>query len=183
MIKEGILIENIFNPNVEVIESNKTVLDAAKLMKEKKTRELIVVSKDEVTGILVDRDLTRRVIALNKDPAKLKVSQVISKRLITATESDRVETVVRTMIKNDISRIPVIRGERLLGIITYREILKTWPAYVSLLEEEAGIKTDEENAQEESEPTLEGYCSSCGNFSEELIQVNGAFLCRDCREK
>ncbi len=181
MIKQDILVKNIFNPKVNVIDANKTVVDAANLMKKKNARELVVVSKDEVLGILVDRDLTKRVVALKKDPSKLKVKQVMTKRLITATENDTVEDVARAMIKNDISRIPVIRGDRLIGIITYKEILKTWPAYVNLLEEESKIQTAEENAEEESEPTLEGYCDSCGNYSEDLKEVNGRYLCPECR--
>ena len=160
MIREGILVKNIYNPNVTVIEANKTVLDAANLMKDKKVRELVVVSKDEVLGILVDRDLTKKVVALKKDPSKIKVKQVMTKRLITATENDTVEDVVRAMIKNNISRIPVIQGDRLIGIVTYREILKTWPAYVNLLEEEAEVLSNEKGIDEEKEPHLSRFPQS-----------------------
>ena len=182
MIQENILVKNIYNPTVNVIDANKTVLDAANLMKNKKVRELVVVSKDEVLGILVDRDLTKRVVALKKDPSKLKVKQVMTKRLITATENDTVEDVVRAMIKNDISRIPVIQGDKLIGIVTYREILKIWPAYVNLLEEEIGVHSNEEDDEEE-ESNLEGYCDSCGNYSDNLQEINGRYLCPDCASK
>lgn len=164
-----------------VIEEGKSVKEAAEKMAKNKVRELLVVSGDEIVGIIVDADITRRVIAKGIEPRKTKIKDVMTKDLFTATEDDDLEEVARAMAKKNISRVPVVENDRLIGILTYRDILKVFPAYIGLLEEESHYEEETGESPREIRKS-EGICDSCGNYSENLFEFNSEFLCRECLE-
>jgi len=129
--------KDIMTEGVYAIESDETVTAAAEEMKEQGTRSLVVTEGDEVVGIVVARDVVYTVVAEHEDPGTAMVSQVMTPDLITADPHDDVAEIARAMLENDISRIPILRGETLVGIVTHTDILRAWPGYVELLEERA----------------------------------------------
>lgn len=177
-INDEPLVKDILNKNVTVIESNASIKEAAISMKSNHIRQLIVVSGQDAVGILVDRDITMKVVAEGKNPEKVCVKEIMSSKLITAVENDSVPDIARVMVKNKVSRIPVVRGEQLVGLITYNDLLRTWPGYVDLLKEELNLGGEE--SKEAENQFSEGICDSCENYSQELSEQNGHWLCSDC---
>ncbi|MDY6771113.1 MAG: CBS domain-containing protein [Candidatus Nanohaloarchaea archaeon] len=129
--------KDVMTEGVYAIQKDETVRSAAQEMKEKGTRSLVVVDEDEVVGIVVARDVLYEITAPGEDAETALVSQVMTSDLITADPHDDVSDISRAMLENDISRIPILRGETLVGIVTHEDILRAWPGYVDLLEEKA----------------------------------------------
>ncbi len=129
--------KDIMTEGVYAIDSDETVTAAAEEMKDQGTRSLVVTEGDEVVGIVVARDVVYKIVAEGEDPDDAMVSQVMTPDLITADPHDDVAEIARAMLENDISRIPILRGETLVGIVTHTDILRAWPGYVELLEEKA----------------------------------------------
>ena len=88
------------------------------------------------------------------------------------------------MSEYNFRRLPVVSKNRLIGVITLKDILAIEP---TLYAEMKGIMDDvreEERKIHESgtEWPLEGLCENCGAFSD-LLKVEGRLLCMDCREE
>lgn len=74
-------------------------------------------------GIVTDRDLAIRVIAEGRDPDAAVAADVMSKPLLTASPDEPLETLVERMAAGGIRRLPVVRDERLVGIVAADDLL------------------------------------------------------------
>ena len=74
-------------------------------------------------GIVTDRDLAMRVIAEGKKPDGVVAADVMSKPLMTASPDEPLETLVERMAAGGIRRLPVVRDERLVGIVAADDLL------------------------------------------------------------
>jgi CBS domain-containing protein len=78
-----------------------------------------VEKNDKMVGMITDRDIALRVVAEGKDPAKTKVSEVMSEGISYCFEEDDVESLIDKMTKEHHGRIPVINEQkRLVGIVS-----------------------------------------------------------------
>ncbi len=109
-------VKDFMTSNVITIGVNRTVLEAAKLMHQQDVGDLVVMDGVEAKGIVTERDLVRRVMALKK-PLETKVSEVMSNPLITIEENAQLRDAARLMVRHKIRRLPVTKGTVLVGII------------------------------------------------------------------
>jgi signal-transduction protein with cAMP-binding, CBS, and nucleotidyltransferase domain len=103
-----------------------TMEDAAKIMGDRHIGSLVVIEKDAPSGIVTERDLLTKVIAQDKDPARIRVREVMSTRLITVKPTDTIKDAAQTMI-NEKGRLIVLKGGRAAGIITASDLIRTLP--------------------------------------------------------
>lgn len=176
------LAKDVMTEGVVAIDENASVKEAAEKMREENIRSIIAVLDQEVVGIIVDRDITYKVTAECKDPSEVKIKDIMSSDLITASENDSVEDIAKAMVKNKISRVPVTRGDNLVGLVSQSNLLKAWPGYIEIIEEEAKLGASESEVYD-GEEFQEGVCDSCENYSKDLVEVDGRMLCGECREK
>ncbi len=117
------------NRDVIIIADDSSVIEAAKLMRDYHVGSIVVTKKDEgITkpiGIITDRDLVIDVIAKDKSPEKVTVSDIMNSKLITGKDTDQLWNSLRSMRTHGIRRMPVIDSEgSLIGIITADDILE-----------------------------------------------------------
>lgn len=108
---------------IDTIERGLTVLLAAKIMKERARGSLVVVDDGKPVGIITERDLVRRVIADDKSTTT-KIGDIMSEPLISIGPEATVSGAATVMYKNGIRRLPVIEGDRLLGIVTSADLAR-----------------------------------------------------------
>ncbi|MFQ6075110.1 MAG: cyclic nucleotide-binding/CBS domain-containing protein [Candidatus Bathyarchaeia archaeon] len=109
---------------VVTIEANKTALEAAKLMTETERECLVVVDRGKPVGILTERDFVRRIVVNNRDPAQARVSEFMSEPLIMVGPDVRINEAARLMMENNVRRLPVVKDDKLLGIITSTDYVR-----------------------------------------------------------
>lgn len=132
-------IENVMIGNVITVEAGATVREAVDLMNEHEIGCLIVVDQEEKpVGILTERDLLRRVLAQRKDPVRIKVSQVMSKPLVTGTPHMDLEAAVKLMFKKKIKKLPVVENGQLVGLVTLTDMVRVQPQIIEILKKLAG---------------------------------------------
>ncbi|MGQ9760239.1 MAG: CBS domain-containing protein [Candidatus Methanomethylicaceae archaeon] len=119
-------ISDIMTKDLVQIESDATMLDAAKLMGEKHIGSLLVKGPERPSGIVTERDLLTRVIAAEKDPKNVKVFEVMSPRLITIKLQATIKEGARTMIKEK-GRLVVVEGRRVVGIVAASDLIRSLP--------------------------------------------------------
>ena len=110
-------VKDVMTEKVITVESNKTVSEAAALMAENDVANLIVMDTNIPIGIVTERDFVRRVMAKNK-PSKTKISEIMSTPLRVIDPDAPLKEAARRMVRKRIRRLPVIKDNKLVGIIT-----------------------------------------------------------------
>lgn len=110
--------------------------DALKLMRESKVRRLPVLDKaGKLVGIITEKDLlyvspspatSLSIHELHYLVSKIRVQDVMTKDVITATEYTPLEEAARVMADNKIGSLPVMRDDKLVGIITETDAFKVF---------------------------------------------------------
>lgn len=115
---------DIMSQDVAIVRGSATVAEAIKLMRLKEVRTLIVDirSTDDAYGIVTQTDIVYKVVAYGKDPAAMRVYEIMTKPCISVNPDLGVEYVARLFANTGIHVAPVIR-EGILGIISLSDIL------------------------------------------------------------
>jgi len=100
-----------------VIEKDISLKEAAKMMKDNRIGCLILVSDDEISGIITEGDLTRNF------GRQEKISKIMSENIVTVEADEEMDKAVGIMKKNKIKRLPILNKGKLVGIITSTDII------------------------------------------------------------
>lgn len=115
-------VREIMKKKLELIKPEDTLQYAAELMKTKDIGALPVVDGNQGVGFLTDRDLAIRGLAAGLEPGA-KVSQVMSKTLVTCHENIALEEALKLMCDSDVRRLLVVdNGNHPIGIVTLADI-------------------------------------------------------------
>lgn len=182
-LRSKMLVKDVMSSPVITIGENAPANKAAELMDKHGLGCIIVTSKDaKPIGIITERDLVGRVLAKNVKPDAIKAKDVMTSPLMTIEPDETISEAARRMSRLNIRRLGVIYKGQLIGLVSSKDILSVVPELLETIQENALIEGENraEEATEESTP-LAGYCDHCGGWSEDLKEVDGEFLCEDCR--
>lgn len=119
----------------QVVTSNSeaTILDAARLMREHHVGDVVIVAMKDLErvpiGLITDRDIVVAVVAQDiQDLGSIRAVDVASQHLVTADADDSVEEVIAKMLAQGVRRVPVVNSlGALVGIVTYDDLV-AWMA-------------------------------------------------------
>jgi CBS domain-containing protein len=117
-------VKEIMTKNVVTITVDKTVFEAAELMNSKGIGCLLIVQNGVPVGIVTERDFVRRVVAKNL-PYSVKVSQIMTKNLITVDPDMPLKDAARLMSINKIRRLPVLKQNKVVGIVVASDFVRS----------------------------------------------------------
>lgn len=106
------------------------VIDAVKRMSEKNYGSIIAVDGDNhILGMMTERDIMKRLVAKNLDPAKTTVAEVMTDNVRTAKEDDELVDWLRIMSNERFRRLPIVDdNSKLVAIMTQGDFVSyTWP--------------------------------------------------------
>jgi CBS domain-containing protein len=110
--------------DVVSIAPTATVLDAARLMNDRSVGGVLVVDEhNQLLGISTERDILRRVVAAEKDPATTKVSEVFTQSVVTCAPQTSVDECGVIMSTRRVRHLPVIDERGLHGVVTIGDLL------------------------------------------------------------
>ncbi len=115
-------IAEIMSKNVSGIQRKASVAKAATIMSSRHISSITVMEGDQAVGILTERDILRRVIALQKNPHHVKTEEVMSSPVISVCPSLSVFSASKTMENMNIRRLVIIEDKKLCGIVTQTDI-------------------------------------------------------------
>lgn len=116
--------------NVITVHPSESIESALSKVQQHRIRHLPVVEQESLVGIVTDRDL-RDACPSSLDPERdtriltQPVSSIMTKEVITAHPRDFIEEAALTMYENNVGCLPVIRQNKVVGIITTKDILHT----------------------------------------------------------
>jgi transcriptional regulator with GAF, ATPase, and Fis domain len=117
-------VGEIMSRDVVGIQSKATVVEATEVMTGCSISCIVVLKGDEVVGVLTEKDFLKRVVALRKDPAEIKMEELMSSPVMTVPPDCTVFSASRIMEKMDVRRLVIMENKQLRGIVTQTDILK-----------------------------------------------------------
>jgi CBS domain-containing protein len=120
---------DIMNPDCTCIGENDSLLDAAKRLAELDVGALPICGEDDrLKGMLTDRDIVVKALAQGKDPGSTRAGElgVGDGKTVTIGADDSIEEALHTMSDHQVRRLPVIDGQRLVGIISQADIARNY---------------------------------------------------------
>jgi CBS domain-containing protein len=149
-------VRDVMTRAVECARPEMTVLDAAKVMKQKNIGSLPVCEEKKVVGLITDRDLTIRAIAEGRDPSSTRIADVMTKGVTSVREEDNLEDAERLMHDRQLRRLPVLGpGGELVGYLAMAKIARVEPI------EQAG-KVIKGVSQSSTPEPMESYATKSG---------------------
>ena len=110
--------------NIISIRPEQTIREAVQLLTQHRIGALVVVMADgRLTGILSERDIIRKA-ASNEAIFDSPVSEVMTKNVVTGLPQDEIMSVAHLMTERRFRHLPIMEGERLVGIISIGDVLK-----------------------------------------------------------
>ena len=105
------------------VEPEATVYAAIALMAQKGVGAMLVVSGGQLVGIVSERDYARKVMLLGRSSKDTLVKDIMTSKVITASPENTVEDCMRIVTHNHIRHLPVLDGERLVGIVSIGDLV------------------------------------------------------------
>jgi len=173
-----VIVKEAMKTNLAIVKQNVSVLEAAKLMKNRKIGNVIVVEKKQPIGILTESDILKKVVAEGKNAKDVLVKEVMSTPIIVVDPYITLEEAMKTMGNCNIRRLPVIEKDELIGIITQKDISRMSPILHEISREWYDITVSDESHLKKQ--IFSGKCEDCGVLSANLKNVDGRLLCEDC---
>lgn len=115
-------VKDIMKPSIISVTADTTVSKAAKIMNEKNIGSVIISKGGKDVGIMTERDVLKRIVAVDLDPKKTKVQKVMSSPIITIEASSSIDHANEVMLKNTVRRLLVTEQGKVTGIVSARDI-------------------------------------------------------------
>jgi CBS domain-containing protein len=110
--------------DVWAIGSDDSVLEAIKMMAEKKVGALLVIDDGKLSGIISERDYARKVILQGRSSEKTPVKDIMTANVIAVSPTRTVEECMELMTDNRIRHLPVLDGEEIVGVLSIGDLVK-----------------------------------------------------------
>jgi CBS domain-containing protein len=182
-LRSKLLVKDVMSSPAGTVLESAPANKVASMMDKNEYGCIIVTTKDgKPIGIITERDLVVRVLAKNKKPDMVTAKKVMTAPVMTIEPDATISEAARRMSRLDIRRLAVMYKEKLVGIVSSKDVLGVMPELLETMQEKALIEGENiaEEAKEERAP-LAGYCDHCGVWSDDLKEIDGQFYCEDCR--
>ena len=110
--------------DIASIRATATVKSAADLMRQKRIAALVVMSCEEITGIVTERDIVHALSRHGEDALAMPVKDVLTRVIITVTPEDSLRHALRLMTDYRVRHLPVIANGKLVGIVSIGDVVK-----------------------------------------------------------
>jgi len=118
-----ILVRHAMTSDLKTAKPEMTAADAAGLMRNFDTGVVPVVQDDGVlVGLVTDRDLVVRVVADREDPNSVRLGDIATKSVVSATPDMNISEARDLMAEHQVRRLPVMKDDRIVGIISLGDV-------------------------------------------------------------
>ena len=167
-------VRDAMRSDIITASQGETLNKVARLMTQWNVTLVIVTDGEKPLGLVTEKDILGQVVAEDLKPSKVKVEDVMVSPIITISAEETVSDALDKMMEFDVSRLPVMDGNDLVGIVTKGDISNAKErAYHS-------FESPDDKEDEEEYPFGPAICEICGQHNTHLRVVNGRYVCDDC---
>ena len=106
------------------VQRNAMVAEATRMMAANNIGIVAVLDGDRLAGVFSERDIVRKVVDRGLDPARTPVAGVMTSRLVVADADEDYQSAMHKMDQANIRHLPVVSGERLLSMLSVRDLMR-----------------------------------------------------------
>jgi CBS domain-containing protein len=131
-------VQDIMTRQLATIDAEATAEEGARLMSARGVSCLVVLHRQQAAGILTEKDILRRVVALHRNPARTRVAEIMSFPIISVSPAHSVLSASKKMETMHLHRLIVLEEKEICGIITQTDILRAIHHAFAALESQRG---------------------------------------------
>jgi len=136
-------VYEVMTPEVVTITPDQSVEAAARIMVNHGISSIVVYEGGEPLGILTEKDIITRIVAVGQDPREVKVSEIMTPDIVACPPDTLIEDACRTMQRNKIKKLAVVEGGSIAGIVSLTDIANRHPELVESLKNRNGGVSDD----------------------------------------
>ena len=176
-MKTGIKVFDAMTNKPVAVQHDLSISECAVVMKKYGVGSLLIKESEEVIGILTEKDLVIKVLALRLDPGQTLASDIMERNLFTISPEQDIYDAIMEMKINEVRRLPVAKKGKIVGLVTLKDVLRIEPQLFDLMIEHMDLRELDSKPVIKQEPFKEGVCESCSNWS---YKLNESSICSEC---
>jgi len=165
-------VSEIMSREVAGVQRNMSVAEAAEIMTSRKISCIVVMDADEVAGVLTEKDLLGRVVALQRNPACTRIEEVMSSPALSIPHNFSVFSASRIMEEMNIRRLIVMKNNNLCGVVTQTDIFMAVSRKLQA-EEKKNLRFLEESKDNIYKTDIDGIITYINPALMSLLKVSG----------
>jgi len=120
-----IRVRDVMKSEVDIMDGMRTVTEALNTMKFPDTRTIIVDKRhdDDEYGVVMFRDLAKRVLARDLSPNRVNIYEIMSKPVLSVSPDMDIRYCTRLFDRFGLSRAPVLENHQIIGLVSYTDIV------------------------------------------------------------
>ena len=130
-----ILVRDIMRRNVKTVRTDDSVHAAVLKMNKFQIGSVIVTNNGRAVGIITERNILERIVEPRLDPGTIWAKDIMSSPLVTVDPNDAVEEAAKIMAQKRIKKLPVVEGDKIVGVVSTSDIVRANPTQIGILEE------------------------------------------------
>ncbi|MBN2336751.1 CBS domain-containing protein [Candidatus Bathyarchaeota archaeon] len=130
-----VIVRDVMSKNVKTVKTDDTVHAAVQKMNKFEIGSVIVVSGGRPVGIITETNILRRIVGPRMDPATVWAKDIMTSPVITIDPNADLAEAAKTMAQRKINRLPVMDGDKIVGLLSSTDIVKANPTQLGILEE------------------------------------------------
>lgn len=194
-MKLGIKVGDVMTRSFISLDPDTSISQCAKKMVKKNVGSLIIEENGAFKGLLTNKVILRAVME-KKDISELSADNIMSKKNPSIKPEKDIYDAIILMNKKKTRHLPVVDNNKIIGMLTFKDILKIEPTLLDTMGDLAEIKEAREKhkatgikAYKERKALAcgttwirEGQCEDCGEY-DVLYSIDGDLLCGECKDK
>ncbi len=130
-----ILVRDIMRRNVKTVRTDDSVHAAVLKMNKFQIGSVIVTNSGRAVGIITERNILERIVEPRLDSETIWAKDIMSAPLVTVGPNDAVEEAAKIMAQKRIKKLPVVEGDKIVGVVSTSDIVRANPTQIGILEE------------------------------------------------
>ena len=118
----SLLVRHVMTETPQTAGVDLNAFDAAGLMRQYDVGVIPVVDGEQLVGLITDRDLVLRVLAERQEPGSIRLGDIVTRSPVTVSPDTQLSEARDLMAEHKIRRLPVVKGEQLVGIVSMGDI-------------------------------------------------------------
>lgn len=128
-------VKDVMVTDLVTVDADVNMKEAVKRMNDFEIGCLLVIENGRIVGILTERDVLRRVVAESRKPEETLVKEVMTKPLVVVDPEATLKDAVELMFSKKIKKLPVVKGGKLVGLVTLTDIARIQPVMSKVIQE------------------------------------------------
>ncbi|MBE9516080.1 MAG: CBS domain-containing protein [Proteobacteria bacterium] len=123
--KKVVRVRDVMKTQFDIVEGRVTVAEALSTMKHHETKSLLVDKRDDddEIGVVLLSDIARQVLAKDRAPERVNIYEIMSKPVMTVDPDMDIRYCARLFDRFGLSRAPVVENKKLIGIVSYADMV------------------------------------------------------------